>query len=75
MRGFSLRNFFELIFDGLLNLASDIMGRETALRFLPLIGTIVLFILFNNLIGLVPGFLPPTDTLKTNVAVSLVVCW
>jgi F-type H+-transporting ATPase subunit a len=31
---------------------------------------LVFFILFNNLIGLVPGFVPATDTLKTNVALS-----
>jgi F-type H+-transporting ATPase subunit a len=47
-----------------------VMGRKNAERFLPLIGTFVFFILFNNLIGLVPGFLPPTDTLKTNAALS-----
>lgn len=46
------------------------MGPENAVRFLPLIGSFVLFILFCNLAGLVPGLLPPTDTLKTNLALS-----
>lgn len=68
--GFGLRNFFELIIDGLFGLAESIMGKATAERFLPLLGTFVFFILLNNLLGLVPGFLPATDTLKTNLALS-----
>ena len=32
-----------------------------------------LFILFCNLLSLIPGFLPPTATLKTNVALALLV--
>ena len=32
-----------------------------------------LFILFGNLIGLIPGFISPNDTLKTNVALALTV--
>jgi F-type H+-transporting ATPase subunit a len=49
------------------------MGRKKAEKYFPLIGTLVFFILFNNLIGLVPGFVPATDTLKTNLALSLLV--
>lgn len=70
---FGIRNLFELIIEATLSIAEGVMGRENAERFLPLIGTFVFFILFNNLIGLVPGFIPPTDTLKTNLALSGVV--
>lgn len=64
------RNFFELIVDATLGLAEGVMGRKKAERFLPLIGTLVFFIFFNNIIGLIPGFVPATDTLKTNLALS-----
>ena len=53
-----------------LGLAEGVMGRKKAERFLPLIGTLVFFIFFNNIIGLIPGFVPATDTLKTNLALS-----
>jgi len=68
-----LRNFYELILETTLEMASGVMGRKNAIKYFPLIGTLVFFILFNNLIGLVPGFMPPTDTLKTNFALSLLV--
>jgi F-type H+-transporting ATPase subunit a len=64
------RNFFEIIVDATLGLAEGVMGRKKAERFLPLIGTLVFFIFFNNIIGLIPGFVPATDTLKTNFALS-----
>jgi F-type H+-transporting ATPase subunit a len=49
------------------------MGEKEAARFLPFIGTLALFIFCCNIQGLIPGFLPPTDTLKTNLALGLIV--
>lgn len=72
-KNFGVRNLFELILGALMGVAEGIMGREKAEKYLPLVGTLVFFILFNNLIGLIPGFLPATDTLKTNVALSFTV--
>lgn len=69
-KGFGLRNFFEMIIDATLSIGEGVMGKKNAERFLPLIGTFVFFILLNNLMGLVPGLLPATDTLKTNLALS-----
>jgi len=40
---------------------------------LPLIGTLFVFILSANLSGLVPGVEPPTGTLETDLALALVV--
>ena len=72
-RKFGLRNIYELILETTLGLATQVMGRKKAVKYFPIIGTLVFFILANNLIGLVPGFLPATDTLKTNVALSVLV--
>ncbi len=69
---FSIRNIFELISEMILGFLKDIIGHR-AREFLPLIGTLGFFILFSNLLGLVPGFLPPTDNLNTTVACALVV--
>lgn len=54
-------------------MASDIMGEHQAKRYLPFIGTLALFIFCCNLQGLIPGLLPATDTLKTNLALAIMV--
>lgn len=69
---FSLINFFEIILEACMNLMRDIIGHDYK-RHVSLIGTLALFILFSNLIGLVPGFSPPTDSLNTTLACGLVV--
>ena len=70
---FGLRNLFEMLSDTIFNLMSSVMGEKEARRFLPLIGTLFFFILVSNLLALIPGFLPPTATLKTNLGLALLV--
>ena len=41
-----LRNLFEILSDMIFNLVSSVMGDKNARRYLPLIGTLFLFILF-----------------------------
>jgi F-type H+-transporting ATPase subunit a len=69
----NLRNFFEYIAEAVYGLVEGAMGEANAARFFPLIGALWLFILFSNLIGLIPGFIAPTDTLKTNVGLAVFV--
>jgi len=72
-RKMNLRNFFEYMAESVYGLVEGAMGEKNAPRFLPLIGALWLFILFNNLFALIPGFVAPTDTLKTNVGIALAV--
>jgi F-type H+-transporting ATPase subunit a len=72
-RKFNLRNLFEMFTDAILGIAEGVMGHHNARRFLPLIGTLAFFIFFSNALALLPGFAPPTATLKTNVALALTV--
>ena len=69
----TLRNLFEMFTDAVLGVAEGVMGPDNARRFLPLIGTFAFYIFFSNVLALVPGFAPPTATLKTNVALALTV--
>ncbi|MCU0531689.1 MAG: F0F1 ATP synthase subunit A, partial [Syntrophales bacterium] len=62
----------EVIVNAFHNLLVDTMG-EHGKKFFPLIATIGFFILFSNLIGLIPGFESPTASLNTTVAMALVV--
>lgn len=67
---FGLRNLFELFCDGVYGLMEGVMGKRHAQKYMPLIGALAFFIFFSNLLALIPGFTPPTDTLKTNLALS-----
>lgn len=66
----SARTFFELVVEALLGVMRDIIG-PTAPRYLPLVGTLAVFILFGNLLGLVPGFQPPTSNFNTTFALAV----
>ena len=68
----TIRNFFELVSEFVLGFMRNMMGK-TANKWFVLVASIFLYILFCNLMGLLPGFLPPTENLNTNLAVSIVV--
>jgi F-type H+-transporting ATPase subunit a len=68
---FNLRNLFELFAEAVLGIAEGVMGKKNALKYLPFIGSLAMFIFFCNALALIPGFAPPTDTLKTNVALGV----
>jgi len=67
-----VQNFFELVVDTIANLLVDTMGPE-GIKFLPLVGTITVFILTANLLGIIPGFESPTANLNTTLSMALVV--
>jgi F-type H+-transporting ATPase subunit a len=66
------RTFVEVLVESLSGLVQNTMGPRGP-EFMLIIGTLALFILFNNLSGLVPGFLPATDNVNTTFACSLTV--
>ena len=53
------QHLFEVIYTFLRGEAHDSIGHEGP-RFLPFLGTLFIFILFCNLIGIIPGFESPT---------------
>lgn len=67
------RTFVELFTGAVLRMMSDIMGKDAARYFLPLIGTCAFFIFFSNSVGMVPGVVPPTESLKTTVVCAMVI--
>jgi F-type H+-transporting ATPase subunit a len=69
---FTATNFFEMLAQAALGMMRDIMG-EKAKEFLPFIGTLAVFIFFSNLMGLIPGFLPPTTNLNATAACGITV--
>lgn len=68
----SIRNIFELAIEGILELLKTVIGKEGP-KFLPLIGSTFIFIFVSNVLGIIPGFVPPTDNVNTNAACALVI--
>ena len=66
------QNVMEVIIGGFDSLLNEIMGHNGR-KFFPLVATIGLFILFSNLLGLIPGFESPTSNINTNAAMAIVV--
>lgn len=68
----TLINIFETAVENLLGLMEGIVGRD-APKYLPLIGSLFIYIFLCNVVSLIPGFLPPTDNINTNFACALTV--
>lgn len=66
----TFRNFFEIIAEKLYALTETIIGHHDAPVYFPVVGSLFIFIFASNLIGLIPGLLPPTDNLNTTLALG-----
>ncbi len=67
-----VQNVFELMLGGLEEFMVDISGDEGR-WFFPVLGTVFLYIFVCNLLGLVPGFLPPTANYNTTLSCAIVI--
>ncbi len=67
-----LQNVFELFCEALETFATPIIGKNTRF-FLPLLGTLGIFILVSNLLGLVPGLKAATSNWNTTIALAIIV--
>ncbi len=66
----TLRNFFEIAAENLFKLTESVIGHHDAPHYFPVVGSLFLFIFVSNLVGLIPGFLPPTDNMNTTMALG-----
>jgi len=62
----------ELVVTGICEQIEEVIGRDGR-PFLPLIGTLFIFLLSANLFGVLPGFEAPTAKLETPAALALLV--
>jgi F-type H+-transporting ATPase subunit a len=67
-----LQSVAEIMVDFIRSMILDTMGKE-GMRFFPLIGTLFLFILFCNLLGLIPGSYTVTSQIIVTAVFSCVV--
>jgi F-type H+-transporting ATPase subunit a len=69
--GVTLRNCFEVVIEALANLARDRIGDDWR-KYFPIVGTMFVFILFSNLIGLLPGVGGATSDANTTWAWAVI---
>lgn len=72
---FTLNTVMEVLtLDFLFDLLTNVLGsREKAKQYFPLLAGSFFFIVIANLLGIVPGFYPPTGNFNTPVACALVI--
>jgi F-type H+-transporting ATPase subunit a len=69
--GFSARNIAEVVTEFIDNLSESVIGHDGP-NYTPLFASLFVFILGSNLIGLIPGFTPPTDNFNVTLALGVV---
>lgn len=67
-----IASLLEVSSESILGLMEGIIGPQ-AKKYFPLIGALFIFIFINNMMGVVPGFLPPTGNVNTTLACGVVV--
>lgn len=74
-----LQNVLEMALEKLVGFFGGILGREKTLRYFPLLGTLFIFIILSNLIGILPGaghiagLRAPTSSLSVTAGLSAIV--
>jgi F-type H+-transporting ATPase subunit a len=69
--GFSARNLAEVVTEFISNLSESVIGHDGP-KYAPLFASFFVFILASNLVGLIPGFTPPTDNFNVTLALGVV---
>jgi F-type H+-transporting ATPase subunit a len=65
------QNFIEIVVETFLKLSEENIGHRWGKTFFPLVGTLFMFILLCNFMGLIPGFASPTSNINTNIAMAI----
>jgi F-type H+-transporting ATPase subunit a len=69
----TVRTFFEIFVGYWYDTMKEMMGPKRAKRYFPIVGTLACFILFSNLLGLIPGFAPPTSNWNVTMGCAVLV--
>ena len=64
------RNIAELLIQLVVSQSDQIIGRQGR-KYIPFFATFFIFILLSNLLGLLPGFAPPTGNLNTTLGLAI----
>lgn len=70
-KGITFRNIIELYGSFIYSQCKAVLGEDEAPKYFKFVATIFITIFLSNLIGLIPGFLPPTESLSTTLALGV----
>ena len=68
-----IRNLAELYVGFVWNMARGLLGDKDGRTHFALLGTLLIYIWFSNLLAVTPGCLPPSDNVSNNFAMAIVV--
>jgi F-type H+-transporting ATPase subunit a len=68
-----MQNVFEWYVEAVIGMAKDVMGEDNARKYLPLIGSLGVFIFLSNMLGIIPGFESPTANINVTLSLALIV--
>jgi len=68
--GITFRNLIEAYGSFIYGQCRAVLGEKNAPKYFQFVGTIFILIFISNFIGLIPGFLPPTESLNTTLALG-----
>ena len=69
----SVRTMAELVVGALRDFVIETIGEHNGRKFVPFFGALFLFIFVNNLLGVIPGFNPPTSFITTNFSLAILI--
>jgi F-type H+-transporting ATPase subunit a len=69
----TLRTFMELFVGFFYDMMAEMMGPVRAKKYFPVVGTSACFIFFSNVLGMIPGFNPPTSSWNITAGCAIVI--
>jgi F-type H+-transporting ATPase subunit a len=68
--GLTLRSFFEFIVESLGGLVESVMGHGSEI-YVGIVASIFIYVIVNNLFGLLPGFSPATENINATLSIGI----
>lgn len=70
-KGITYRNVVEMYGSFIYTQVRAVLGEKEAPKYFPFVATIFIVIFLSNMLGLIPGFLPPTESINTTLALGV----
>lgn len=67
-----MANAAEAMIEFVRNMCVDVIGEKEGLKYFPFVATLFFFILFNNIMGLIPGVKPGTGTISVTATLAMI---
>jgi F-type H+-transporting ATPase subunit a len=69
----SLGNVLDALTEWVYGITESIIGKKETPHFFPFVASLFYIVFFSNVLGLIPGFVPPTEDINTTLALGVFV--